>query len=138
MVFLGGSASFATMAITQDRDGDINRAGYSSFPVGVGCADKPGSIITAPSMGGFTLRCINPDGSAGKVTALGELERKHSAHPVGYDAVIQIPSADTLSDTSIITFDFIGDDGQAVIGTQNEVAPTVNNDRSNAIVRVSN
>lgn len=136
LILLGGSATFAVMTNTSDKPSPAPHRDHVSFPVGVGCAERPSSIVKTHTGDTFTLRCVNPDGSFGTVTALGELVRNHSTHPEGYDAVVDVISPDITSDSTVINFDFSNNDGKATIGIQSEVDPAINNSRLNGILRV--
>ncbi len=108
----------------------------ASFPVGVACAVKPSGVVQTHSGDTFMFRCVNPDGTSGVVTALGQLGFDHSEQPAGYDAVVDVTSPDLGDANSVISFDLSGDNGVATIGTETVTGPTVNNDQLNAIVRV--
>jgi hypothetical protein len=114
------------------------RTNFASFPVGVGCAEKPSGIESMHSGNDFTFRCINPDGTYGVVSTLGQLVFDHSADPEGYDAVVTITSPDITDMNSVVSFAFSGDNGVATIGILLPTGPTENNDQLNATLRVPN
>lgn len=135
---IGGAATYG--ALTQGVGGETSNKSSPkpSFHVGIGCDKKPGSILTTHEGDAFTFRCLKPDGSPGKVTALSNLIRRQYIDPIDYSAIVNVTSPDIIDRGAVIDFDFKGNDGLAVIGVKQAVAPAVNLDDSNEIARNTN